>query len=539
MRLKYKVYLKNSDGALGMDLRCRIGLVYLPGALPCFEDFGNLPTDLVCSDGLVDGKPASEVLDMLIIPGGSLVESQSVNPKVTQEILKMAEAGKLVLGICSGFQILAKETDVGRLSTIPITRDGLGLLDAEFKPLVCTDRVTATVVDKSFITQEVGREVSGFHCHTYGKILLHKDAKPIIVTHAKRVNYKKDPQDLISGVANKQGNVVGVFIHGLLDNNPTILESITKSLGITETELKAIRQANAKLIEQIKGEIGVATNVRQKKLTEPSAPRLLMVTATGSGSGKTFIVTGIAGALKKRGFKVGIIKVGGDIRDAVPALYLIKEPIKDYSSIKIGESGWTPLEQAVKDAAKEHNFLLVEGAMSAFTGLLNENYKRPMSTAEVAAALGASTIVVVGCDKEGIEGALINTLNYVNVLKNLGVNTTGVILNKLRVSYITDEIKQTMAQSFRNAGVQLLGMMPRLDLEGRGMIPEIEIRYEDFGAQAIDAAEKYIDLDLLAKLALPPTQVKVDYEAFTEKFKKLLTNYSLNVSQGGSKQSCS
>ncbi len=102
------------------------------------------------------------------------------------------------------------------LSTIPITREGLGLLDAEFKPLVCTDRVTATVVEKSFITQEIGKEVSGFHCHTYGKILLHKDAKPIIITHAKRVNYKKDPQDLVSGVANKQGNVVGIFIHALL-----------------------------------------------------------------------------------------------------------------------------------------------------------------------------------------------------------------------------------------------------------------------------------------------------------------------------------
>ena len=87
--------------------------------------------------------------------------------------------------------------------------------------------------------------------------------------------------------------------------------------------------------------------------------------------------------------------------------------------------------------------------MSAFTGLLNDNYKRPMSTAEVAAALGASTILVVGCDKEGIEGALINTLNYVNVLKSLGVNVTGVILNKLRVSYITDEIRQTMKTGFR------------------------------------------------------------------------------------------
>jgi cobyrinic acid a,c-diamide synthase len=521
-----------------MVLRRRIGLVYLPGALPCFEDFGNLPTDLLCADALVDSKPASEVLDMLIIPGGSLVESQSVNEKVTREIIKMAESGKFVLGVCSGFQVLAKETDVGRLSTIPITREGLGLLDAEFKPLVCTDRVKATIVDKSFITQEVGKEVSGFHCHTYGKIVLHKKAKPIIITHANRVNYKKDPQDLISGVANKQGNVVGVFIHSLLDQNPTILDSITKSMDINAVELDQIRQANAKLLEQIKGEVGIATNVRQQTPIS-QAPKLLMVTATGSGSGKTFVVTGVAGALKKRGFKVGVIKVGGDIRDTVPTLYLIKEPIKDFSSIKIGESGWTPLQQAVGEAAKEYNFLLVEGAMSAFTGLLNENYKRPMSTAEVAAALGASTILVVGCDKEGIEGALINTLNYVNILKRLGVKTTGVILNKLRVSYITDEIRETMKSAFQNAGIELLGMVPRLDLEGRGMIPEIEIRYEDFGAQAIDAAEKYIDLDLLTKVALPPTQVTVDYVAFVENFKKLLTNYSLNASQGRNPETCS
>jgi cobyric acid synthase len=539
MRLKYKVYRNTPSGFFGMELRHRIGLVYLPGALPCFEDFGNLPTDLVCSDGLVDGKSASEVLDMLIIPGGSLVESQSVNDKVTREIIKIADCGKFVLGVCSGFQVLAKETDVGRLSTIPITREGLGLLDAEFKPLICTDRVKATVVDKSFITQEIGKEVSGFHCHTYGKIVLHKGARPIIISHAKRVNYKKDPQDLISGVANKQGNVVGVFIHALLDQNPTILESITKSLGINAVELEVIRNANAKLLEQIKGEIGISTNIRQPAAVNQKEPRLLMVTATGSGSGKTFIVTGIAGALKKRGFKVGVIKVGGDIRDAVPALYLIKEPIKPYSSIKIGESGWKPLGEAVQEASQNHDFLLVEGAMSAFTGLLNDKFERPMSTAEVAAALGASTVLVVGCDKEGIEGALINTLNYVNVLKSLGVKTTGVILNKLRVSYITDEIKQTMKRAFQNAGIELLGMVPRLDLEGRGMIPEIEIRYEDFGAQAIDAAERYIDLELLTKVASPPMQVQVDYKAFMEKFKNLLTNYGLKASEGGKTKSCS
>ncbi len=512
------------------ELHQRIGLVYLPGALPCFEDFGNLPTDLVCSDALVDGKPASEVLDMIIIPGGSLVESQSVNKKLSHEILKMAKDGKFVLGICSGFQILAKETDVGRLSTVPITREGLGLLDAEFKPLICTDRVRATVTDKSFITQEVGKEVSGFHCHTYGQILLRKDAKTILVSHVQRVNYHKDPQDLVSGVANKKGNVVGIFVHGLLDNNPTIINSIIKSLNINPIQLEEIRMANAKLLKQIKCEIGIATNIQQQSIKKQKAPKLLLVTANGSGSGKTFLVAGIAGALKQKGFKVGIIKVGGDIRDAVPALYLIKEPIKPYSSIKVGESGWKPLGEAINEASKDYDFILVEGAMSAFTGLLNDKVLRPTSTAEVAAALGASTVLVVGCDKEGVEGAVVNTLNYVNILRSLGVNTTGVILNKARISYLSDEIKQTIKHAFDNAGVKLIGIVPRMEVEGRGMIPEIEIKYEEFGAQAIQVAEQYLDIDVLTKIADAPKLTMVDYAAFMEKFKTLVTNYKLNCS---------
>ena len=516
----------------------RIGLVYVLGALPCFEDFGNLPTDLVCSDALVDGKSASEVLDMIIIPGGSLVESQSVNKKVSREILKMAEGGKFVLGICSGFQILAEETDVGRLSNVPIIRKGLGLLGAEFKPLICTDRVTATVTGKSFMTRDVGKEVSGFHCHTYGKIVLHKGAQTILVTHAKHINYQKDPQELVSGVANKEGNVVGVFVHGLLDQNPTIIQSITKSLGINVVELEAIRKANAKLLERMKSEVGISTNIQQQLATKEKQTRLLLITAADSGSGKTFLVAGIAGALKKRGYRVGVLKVGGDIRDAVPALYLIKEPIKEYSSIRVGESGWKPVAEAIGEASHDYDFLLVEGAMGAFTGLLMENVRRPGSTAEIAAALGASTVVVVGCDKEGVEGGLINALNHISLLKSLGVKANGVILNKALLSYLTDDIKQTMKRAFGNIGVELLGVVPRMDVEGRGMIPEIEIKYEEFGAQALQAAEQNINIDALTRIAEAPKLEQIDYEAFMEKFKKLLTNYTLNAYEGGKAQDC-
>ena len=54
----------------------KIGLLYVKGALPLFENFGNLPTHIVKTNGMVKGQKAHKVLDGLIIPGGSIIESQ-------------------------------------------------------------------------------------------------------------------------------------------------------------------------------------------------------------------------------------------------------------------------------------------------------------------------------------------------------------------------------------------------------------------------------------------------------------------------------
>jgi cobyric acid synthase len=508
-----------------VPIRRRIGLAYLSGALPCFEDFGNLPTDLVREDGLVGGKPASEVLDMLIIPSGSLLESKSVNPVVSGEILKMAKAGKFVLGVGSGFQVLAKQTVFGRLS-VPVICDGLGLLDVDFQSLICTDQVSARVVGTSFLGDGVG-EVFGFHCHTYGKVVLHDDARSVLVSHVEHVNYRRASQNLVSGVANKEGNVVGVLVHALLDRNPVIVEGIAKSLGVGLLELQEIRKANARLVFEMKGELGVNTNVQLASggVGVGGVPVMVLVSSLGSGSGKTFLVAGMAGVLRKRGYNVGLVKVGGDVRDSVPALYLVKESMRSYCSIKIGESGWSSVFESVGQACGVHDFLFVEGAMSVFTGLLNSKGSRPASTLEVAVSLGASVIVVVACDKEGVEGGLVNVLNYINVLKLLGVNPSGVILNKMSTSYLTEEDMQTIRLAFENVGVELIGVVPNLKFEQRGMVPEVEICYDEFGARAVDVVEHYINVDQLVKLARAPAKVSVDYVAFVEKFKKLLINY--------------
>ena len=113
----------------------RIGLVYVKGAVPAFENFGNLPTDLVDKNGMVGGVKAHDVLDGLIIPGGSIVESESLTPEISREIKLMAADGKFILGICSGFQVLSNKIDIGRKSPCPIEKKGLGLLDVSFSPM--------------------------------------------------------------------------------------------------------------------------------------------------------------------------------------------------------------------------------------------------------------------------------------------------------------------------------------------------------------------------------------------------------------------
>jgi cobyric acid synthase len=503
------------------NLNQRIGLAYLPGALPCFEAFGDLPTDLVRKNGLVGDEHASEVLDMMIIPGGSLVESQSVTDGIEKEILKMANAGKFILGICSGFQILSRGTDIGRLSPKPIFREGMRLLDVEFKPMICTDQVKANVIGSSLLTNKVGTELAGFQCHTYGDITLHEKAKPILISHVNTLNYFKNQRDIVSGVSNSQGNVVGVLTHALLDKNPVIIRGITESLGISLTELEKIREANAKLKHRMKLELGISTRIRlRNKITDKARPpRTLLITALESGGGKTVITTGLAGALKKRGWNVGVIKIGGDVRDIVPALYITKEPMKDYSSIEVADTGWQSVPHVVKGAEKDYDFVLVEGAMNAFTGLLLDEFKRPNSTAEVAAALGSPTVVVVGCDKEGIEGGIVNALNYVRLLRKLGIRTVGVILNRVYLNYLSHENRIFVNQSFDRIGVKVLGILPVSDLEGRGAIPEVEIKYEEFTTKAVELIEQSINMDAVVKVAAPFKVNELNYEVFVKKFK--------------------
>ncbi|MGB9978640.1 AAA family ATPase [Methanobacterium sp.] len=497
----------------------KIGLLYVKGALPLFEDFGNLPTHIVKQNGMVNGQKASDVLDGLIIPGGSIIESQSVGEDLKNEIIKMNHDGKFIFGMCSGFQLLANKTDIGRRSPCPIEREGLGILDVSFHPMIGTDRVEAEILDDSFLTKGmVGESATGFHCHTYG--LIEGDATPLFLSTVKRTDYQNNPRKILSGARNDEGNVTGTMVHGCLDENETLKNNILEFIDATEKNILDIKEENRELSKKIRSEIGIDTNINAKSMNSPNSsglPKVLMMVGTGSDSGKTFLTTGIVGTLRKKGYRACVLKVGPDIRDLVPSLYLNKENMENFSSIQIGGLGWMDLENVLKNLRNQnYDIVLIEGVMSAFTGMLNE--KTPFSSAEIAKAANIPVIMVSSCSKGGIETAAVDIVGHIGIMDKMGVQTSGVILNR-----VYDKSISKVASSYITAitGKSVIGEIPKIKMTDRGNTPEVEIKLEEFCLNAMKTVEEHLNTDQILKMAkIPNFGGYLSYEDIVCNFKK-------------------
>jgi len=505
----------------------KIGLVYIKGSLPGFEDYGNLPTDLVKSNGLVNGVKASKELDGIIIPGGSIIESKSITDDLATEIKKIAKEGKFVIGICSGFQSLGKEIIFGRKTQCPKTKKGLGLLDARFSPLINNDRVEAIAKNKSFLTKNIDETeiITGFHSHTYGHI--EGEATPIFYSTLKRVNYsdvEKNKNQILSGVANDDGNVIGTMIHGILDENPILTENIFDFLGASPSNIDETFKRNEKLKKVMKSELAIDSGINLKNSKyctefkrlvfnsinkkynedeinsfENNIPPCLMIGSTGSDSGKTFITTGIAGALTKRGLNVLVLKVGPDVRDLHPSLYLTKNKMEEFASIKIGHLGWRTMENILKRLKNSnYDFVLIEGVMSVFTGLLNE--KIPYSASEIAISANIPMLLATGVSKGGIESASLDVTSHAKTLKNMGVAINGILLNKVYDMEIFEEVASLIKE---NLDVEPIAI-PKIKMDERTTTPEVEINLDEFSISALNMAEKYIDLEKIINMAAIP-----------------------------------
>ncbi|NNN22084.1 MAG: cobyrinate a,c-diamide synthase [Acidimicrobiales bacterium] len=210
------------------------------------------------------------------------------------------------------------------------------------------------------------------------------------------------------------------------------------------------------------------------------APRVV-IAALGSGAGKTTISTGLMAAFVAKGLKVASAKVGPDFID--PSYHSLATS-KPSCNLDPFISGPQYITELAKNASRDCDLLIIEGAMGLFDGTELQRDRDELktdfaigqvplsSTAHVASLTKSPVILVV--DARSISSTIAPLVKGVSKW-SAEVNVAGIILNQVG--------SDTHESSLRNAllplRIPVIGAIkrdPEMTLKDRhlGLVPVIE-----------------------------------------------------------------
>jgi adenosylcobyric acid synthase len=207
-----------------------------------FTDFNIFETQEDVSIRYVDYGETLGNPDMVIIPGSksTIDDLKYIRENgLEQQIKELHKRGKLIFGICGGYQMLGKTLkDPYHVEGEVEEFDGIGLLDTEttFEMEKTTTQVEATIFGGlgGYMDNLEGKKVKGYEIHM-GISKIGKNVNNLNVINKKlneEVNY-------VEGSVNKEGNVVGTYLHGIFDDidfTRTILNNIREQKGLGKIE---------------------------------------------------------------------------------------------------------------------------------------------------------------------------------------------------------------------------------------------------------------------------------------------------------------
>ena len=193
-----------------------------------FTDFNPLETIEGVSLRYVKHPEELKNPDMILLPGtkNTMEDLQWMRESgMEAAVLKEASRGKLIFGICGGYQMLGETLSDPYQVEAGGTMRGMGLLPMD---TVFAQNKTRTRVNGTFegLAGELaglnGAEMEGYEIHM-GESILKGDARPATMI-----------QDRVSGTRKQDGaflgNVCGTYVHGVFDREE-VVESILKILG--------------------------------------------------------------------------------------------------------------------------------------------------------------------------------------------------------------------------------------------------------------------------------------------------------------------
>jgi cobyrinic acid a,c-diamide synthase len=226
-------------------------------------------------------------------------------------------------------------------------------------------------------------------------------------------------------------------------------------------------------------------------------PRVVVVGAPASGSGKTTVATGLMAALARRGTVVAPFKVGPDYIDPGYHTLAAGRPGRNLDPVLVGAAQIAPLARHGSAGAQ---IAVVEGVMGLFDGRLADGAG---STAHVASLLGAPVVLVVDC--RGQSRSLAALLHGFRSF-DPAVRLAGVVLNRVGSARHEDVLRAAAEE----VGLPVLGALPRRDAlavpsRHLGLVTAAE--HGAAATAAVDAMAElvaaHVDLDAVVALASP------------------------------------
>lgn len=172
--------------------------------------------------------------DLVILPGSKNTLKDCLyleRSGLAEEIQRVRSEGKVIFGICGGFQLLGRQLhDPEQIESAHGTMSGLGLLNTEtyFEAEKTTTQVTA------LIGQE---KITGYEIHM-GRTENHEEQ-----FFAEIIEANGKPCQKLDGAVSSDGKVLGTYLHGVFDNSQwrrDLLNQIRQSKGLPPIDKVAI-----------------------------------------------------------------------------------------------------------------------------------------------------------------------------------------------------------------------------------------------------------------------------------------------------------
>ncbi|SHK55034.1 cobyric acid synthase [Tepidibacter formicigenes] len=180
--------------------------------------------------------------DILIIPGSKNTIEDLIYLResgLERKINDLHKRGKLIFGICGGYQMLGKKLyDPEGIECGIKEINGIGLLDIEttFEGEKITTQVEAVIQNnvRGYLAGLEGVKVEGYEIHM-GRSTVGRNSRYL----DKIIKRVEENTSELEGAINIEGNVVGSYIHGIFDNinfTRSLLNNIRKMRGLDEIE---------------------------------------------------------------------------------------------------------------------------------------------------------------------------------------------------------------------------------------------------------------------------------------------------------------